>query len=81
LRVLDPLIAREKCIRLLGGSSPINPTHRRGVSGLLHVAKGPFLAAAAMVMEVVVVHLPLVACAYIRTNPTVGIVEIYLCNA
>jgi hypothetical protein len=54
LRVIDPLIAREKYICLLGGLSPIDLLHMRGVSCLLCVARGPFPAAAAMVMEVVV---------------------------
>ncbi len=34
LRVLDQLIAREKHIRLLGASSPINQTRRSGFFGL-----------------------------------------------
>ncbi len=38
LRVIDPLIAREKYIRLLGGSSPI-PTQRSRVSCLLCVTR------------------------------------------
>ncbi len=58
---MDPLIAREKYICLLRGSSPINSTHQRGVSHLLCVARGPFLAAVAMVMEVVVGRWQLVA--------------------
>jgi hypothetical protein len=61
LRVIDPLIAREKYICLLGELSPINMTRQRGVSGLLCIARGPFLAAAAMVMEVVLGRWLLVA--------------------
>jgi hypothetical protein len=52
LRALDWLIAGEKHICLLGASSPINQTHRSGIFGLLGGARGPFLAAAAMVMWV-----------------------------
>ncbi len=59
--VIDPLIEREKYIRLLGESSPINPMHWRGVSRLLSVARGPFPVAVAMVMEVVVGPWQLVA--------------------
>jgi hypothetical protein len=61
LRVIDPLIAREKYIRMLGGLSPINLTLQRGLSCLLCVARGPFPVAAAMVMEVVIGRWPLVA--------------------
>ncbi len=49
LWALDRFIARKNHIRLLGASSPINPTQRSG-------ARGPFQAAAAMV-EVLVVFL------------------------
>ncbi len=52
LRALDRLIAGEKHIRLLGASSPINQTCRSGIFGLLGGARGPFLAAAAVVMWV-----------------------------
>ncbi len=63
LRALDRLIAIEKNIRLLGASSPINQTRRSGIFGLLGGARGPFLAAAAMVMWVLLAvgHWPLVA--------------------
>jgi hypothetical protein len=64
-----PLIAREKYICLLGRSSPIDPTHWRGVSRILCVARGPFLAVAAMVMEVVVVHWLLVALCLHQDKP------------
>ncbi len=60
MRVIDPLISREKYICLLGGSSLIDPTHLRGVSCLLCVPRGPFPVAAAIVMEVVVGCWPLV---------------------
>jgi hypothetical protein len=59
-----PSIAREKYIHLLGGLSPINLTHQRRVSDLLCVARGPFLATAAMVREVVVGRWPLIAPCY-----------------
>ncbi len=59
--MIDPLLARDRNICLLGELSPIDPTHRRGVSGLLCVARGPFLEAGAMVMEVVVGRWLLVA--------------------
>ncbi len=52
MRALDRLIAGEKHIRLLGASSPINQRRSSGIFGLLGGAKGPFLAAAAMVMWV-----------------------------
>ncbi len=81
MRVIDPHIAREKYIGLLGGSSPNNPTRRCRVSGLLCVARGTFLATAAMVMEVVVGRWPLVAPCLCQHIPTVGIVQIYLRKA
>jgi hypothetical protein len=52
LRALDRLITGKKHVRLLGASSPINQTHRSRIFGLLGGAWGPFLAAAAMVMWV-----------------------------
>ncbi len=61
MRVIDPLIAREKYIRLLGGLSPIDPTRQRGVSRLLCIARGPFPVAVAMMIEVVVGPWPLIA--------------------
>jgi hypothetical protein len=63
LRALDWLIAGEKHICLLGALSPINQMRRSGSFGLLGGAKGPFLAAAAMVMwELLAIgHWPLVA--------------------
>ncbi len=63
LRALDPLIAKEKHIPLLGASSPINQMRRSGIFGLLGGARGPFLAASAMVMWVLLAvgRWPLVA--------------------
>jgi hypothetical protein len=81
LRVIDPLIAREKYIRLLGGSSLINPKHQLGVSPLLCVARGPFPVAAAMVMEVVVGRWPLVAPCLCQDKPHSRNSEIYLHNS
>jgi hypothetical protein len=81
LRVIDPLIAREKYIHLLGGSSLNNPTRRRGVSGLLCVARGAFLVAVAMVMKVVVGHWSTVAPCLHQHIPMVGIVQFYLRKA
>ncbi len=52
MRALDRLIAGEKHIRLLGALSPINQMRCSGIFGLLGGARGPFLAAAAMVMWV-----------------------------
>ncbi len=52
MRALDWLIAGRKHIRLLGASSPIDQTRRSNIFGLLGGAGGPFLAAAAMVMWV-----------------------------
>jgi hypothetical protein len=52
LRALDRLITWKKHIRLLGASSPINQTRRSRIFGLLGGARGPFLAAEAMVMWV-----------------------------
>jgi hypothetical protein len=52
MKALDKLIAGEKLICLLGASSPNNQTRCSKIFGLLGGAKGPFLAAAAMVMWV-----------------------------
>ncbi len=52
MKALDQLITGKKHICLLGASSPINQTHRSRIFGLLGGAWGPFLAAAAMVMWV-----------------------------
>ena len=52
MRALDWLIAAEKHICLLGASFPIDQTRRSEIFGLLGGARGPFLAAAAMVMWV-----------------------------
>jgi hypothetical protein len=56
-------MAREKHIHLLGASSPINQMHRSRIFGLSGGARGPFLAAAAMVMWVLLAvgRWPLVA--------------------
>ncbi len=63
MKALDRLIAGEKHIRLLGASSPIDQTPRSGIFVLLGGARGPFLAAAAMVMWVLLAvgRWPLVA--------------------
>jgi hypothetical protein len=52
---------RKAC--LLGASSPIDQTCHNGIFGLLGGTRGPFLAAAAMVMWVLLAvgHWPLVA--------------------
>ncbi len=81
MRVIDPLIAREMHIGLLRGSSPIDSTRQRGVSGLLYVARGPFLVTTTMVMEVVVGRWPLVAPCLRQHIPAVGIVQFYLRKA
>ena len=47
---LDRLTAKKKHICLLGASSPIDQTHHSNIFGLLGGARGPFLAAAVMVM-------------------------------
>ncbi len=52
----------------------------RGEWPLLCVARGPFLAAVTMVMEVVGLW-PLVAPCLCQDVPTVGIVQLYLCKA
>ncbi len=51
-RALDWLMVGEKHILLLGASSPIDQTRHSRIFGLLGGARGPFLAAAAMVMWV-----------------------------
>ncbi len=57
LRAIDPLVARENYIRLLGGSCPINPMRRIRMIGILCCAREPSCpAAAAMVMGGVVGH-------------------------
>jgi hypothetical protein len=63
LRALDRLIAREKHIRLLRASSPINQTCSSGFFGLQGGARGPFLVAVAMMMWVLLAfgRWPLVA--------------------
>jgi hypothetical protein len=55
---------RKKYICLLGVLSPSNQTHRSGIFGLSGGARGPFLAAAAMVMWVLLAvgHWPLAVC-------------------
>jgi hypothetical protein len=52
LRALDRLITRKMHIRLLGASSPSDQMRRSGIFDLLGGARGPFLAAAAMVVWV-----------------------------
>ncbi len=70
LRAIDPLVARENYIRLLGGLCPIDPTHRIRMIGILCGAREPSCpAAAAMVMGGVVCHWLCLRC----TNPMVGI--------
>ncbi len=70
LRAIDPLVARENYIRLLGGLCPINPTRWIRIVGILRGAREPSCpAAAAMVMGGVVGHWLCLRC----TNPTVGI--------
>jgi hypothetical protein len=53
----------------------------RGEWPLLCVARGAFLAATAMVMEVIVSHQPLVAQCLPQHKPIVGIVQLYLRKA
>ncbi len=60
LRAINTLNPPKNHIRKLGGLSPIHSTRRRGAQGLMWVARGPFLPAAAMV---VVVVMPVVICA------------------
>jgi hypothetical protein len=50
LRAIDRIITREKHICLLGPSSPINPTRMLPKMELMCGDRGPFLAAAAMVV-------------------------------
>jgi hypothetical protein len=62
LRAIDPLVARENYICLLGGLCPINPTCGIRMIGILCGAREPSCpAAATMVMGGVVV----VGCAYV----------------
>ncbi len=56
LRAIDPSPPHKKHIRLRGGLSPINPTHRRGMQGLLWASRGLFLPAVAMVGLVIVLR-------------------------
>jgi hypothetical protein len=77
LRALDQLIAREKHICLLGASTPIDQMRHSRILGLSGGARGPFLAAAAMVMWVLLAvgHWPLAIGrwslgAFAGTNPT-----------
>ncbi len=70
MSTLDWLMAGEKHIRLLGASSPINQTHRSGIFGLSGGARGPFLAAAAMVMWVLLAVGRWSLGAFASTNPT-----------
>ncbi len=84
MRALDRLIAGEKHIRLLRASSPIDQTCRSAIFGLLGGARGPFLAAAAMVMWVLLAvgRWPLVAWCF-RWHESyiiVGIVYMYIPN-
>ncbi len=84
LRALEQLIPGEKHICLLGASSPIDQTHCSGIFGLLGGTRGPFLAAAAMVMWVLLAvgRWPLVAWCF-HWNEfyiIVGIVEMYIPN-
>ena len=53
LRAIDPSPPHKKHIRLLGGSSTINPTRRRGTQGLLWASRVLFSPAAVMVGLVV----------------------------
>ncbi len=70
LRAIDPLVARENYIRLLGGSCPIDPTRRIRMIGILCGTREPSCpAAAAMVMGGVVDRWLCLCC----TIPTVGI--------
>jgi hypothetical protein len=70
LRAIDPLVARENYICLLGGSCPIDPMHRIRMIGILCSAREPScLAVAAMVMGEVVGRWLCLR----YTNPTVRI--------
>jgi hypothetical protein len=77
LRAIDPLVARENYIRLLGRLCPIDPTCRIRMIGILCGAREPSCpAAAAMVMGGVVGRWLCLRC----TNPTVGIHKKFLRN-
>jgi hypothetical protein len=84
LRALDQLMAGEKHIRLLGASSPIDQVRRSTIFGLSGGPRGPFLAAAAMVMRVLLAvgRWPLVAWCFCRHKSyiIVGIVWMYIPN-
>ena len=45
-----PVVPREKRIRLLGGSSSVNPTHQCGTKGLMRGARGLIPTISAMVL-------------------------------
>ncbi len=69
-RAIDPLVARENYIRLLGGLCPIDLTCRIRMIGILCGAREPSCpAVAAMVMGGVIGHWLCLRC----TNPMVGI--------
>ncbi len=77
LRAIDPLVARENYIRLLGGLCPIDLTRRIRMIGILCGTREPSCpVVAAMVMGDVVGHQLCLRC----TNPTVGIHKKSLCN-
>ncbi len=77
LRAIDPLVAREYYIRLLGGLCPIDRTRRVSIVGILCGTREPSCpAAAAMVIGGVVGCWLCLRC----TNPTVGIHKKSLCN-
>ena len=61
------LVAGKMHIRLIGPSYPIDPTRRIGISDNICGARGPFLAAAAMVSGVL---LAVGRWSYVITNPT-----------
>jgi hypothetical protein len=70
LKAINPLVARENYIHLLGGSCPIDPTHWIRMIGILCGTREPSCpAVAAMVIGGVVGHWLCLRC----TNPTVGI--------
>jgi hypothetical protein len=60
LKAIHTLNPPQKCIRKLGGLSPIHSMHWRGAQSLMWGARGPFLPAATMVVAVV---MPVVFCA------------------
>ncbi len=49
LRAINSLNSPKKCVRLLGGLSPIHSTRWHGAQGLMWGVRGPFPPAAAMV--------------------------------